>query len=133
MSYLLVLTQGSCSEPRSRWIVRSPIAEPRIGPGTPTESAASNTHGPEGRPLHAVHPHKDALGRLRVITSGYRLCGGRGVVRSLGPRVEYRRYGLPNMDVYTSDLKTVEYGQARRVLETAFIGFRDVSGGSKEP
>ena len=47
---------------------------------------------------------------------------GQGVVRSLGPVVEYRRYGLPDMDVYTSDLKVGEYGQARRVLETTFFG-----------
>src|SRR5918995_108058 len=56
-------------------------------PGTPTNSATPNTQGPEGRPLHAARPYKDALGRIRVIPSGYRLCGG-GVVRSSAPRVD---------------------------------------------
>jgi hypothetical protein len=30
------------------------------------------------------------------------------------------------------DLKAVEYGQTRRVLETTFFGYRDLWGGSKE-
>jgi hypothetical protein len=51
---------------------------------------------------------------------------GRGVIRSLGPRVEYRRSGLPDIGVCTSDLKPVEYGQARRVLETTFFAYRGV-------
>jgi hypothetical protein len=31
------------------------------------------------------------------------------------------------------DLKAVEYGQAGRVVETTFFGYKVVSGGSKEP
>ena len=33
---------------------------------------------------------------------------------------------MPDIDVYTSDLKAVEYGQVRRVVETTFFGYRDV-------
>ena len=36
------------------------------GTGTPTESAASNTQDPDGRPLlYIAHRHKDALGPIR--------------------------------------------------------------------
>jgi hypothetical protein len=31
------------------------------------------------------------------------------------------------------DLKSVIYGQARRVVETTFFGYRGVLGGSEEP
>jgi hypothetical protein len=31
------------------------------------------------------------------------------------------------------DLKAVRYGQARRVLEITFFGYRGVLGGSREP
>jgi hypothetical protein len=31
------------------------------------------------------------------------------------------------------DLKAVEYGQTRRVLETTFFGYRGVLGGFEEP
>jgi len=57
-------------------------------PGTPTDSAATNTQGPELEPLHAAHRHKGALRRIRVIASGYRLCGGRGS-QEFRPRVCY--------------------------------------------
>ena len=41
----------------------------------------------------------------------------------MGPRVDYRRSGLPDIDVCTQGvLKAFIHGQARRVLETTFIG-----------
>jgi hypothetical protein len=54
-------------------------------------------------------------------------CGGGGVVRNLGPRVDYRRSGLPDIDVcIQADLKAIICGQAGRVLETTFFGYRGV-------
>jgi hypothetical protein len=35
------------------------------GPDTPTESAASNTQGPDLCPLYIAHRQKDALGPIR--------------------------------------------------------------------
>jgi hypothetical protein len=43
--------------------VRSPYAEPCIGPGTPTESAASNTQDPELEPLYIAHGIKMRSGQ----------------------------------------------------------------------
>jgi hypothetical protein len=41
------------------------------GPGTPTESATSNTQGPDlCPPLYIAHRHKDALGPIRSNPSG---------------------------------------------------------------
>jgi hypothetical protein len=52
---------------------------------------------------------------------------GPGVVRSLGPRVEHRRSGLPGIDVcIQGDLKAVIDGEARRVVEITSFGYRDV-------
>jgi hypothetical protein len=46
--------------------------------------------------------------------------------------VDYERYDLPDIDVYTGDLKAAIHGQVRRVLETTSFGYRDLLGGSKE-
>jgi hypothetical protein len=46
--------------------------------------------------------------------------------QELRPPVHDERYGLPDIDVYTSDLKAVECGQVSRVLETTFFGWRGV-------
>jgi hypothetical protein len=48
------------------------------GTVTPTDSAASNTEDPDLAPLYIRHRQNDVLGRIRVIGSGYRLCGGGG-------------------------------------------------------
>jgi hypothetical protein len=50
----------------------------------------------------------------------------RGGVSGVTTPVHNESYGLPGIDVCTSDLKVVEYGQARRVLETTSFGYRDV-------
>jgi hypothetical protein len=47
---------------------------------------------------------------------------GQGGSQVLRPPVHDERYDLPDIDVYTSDLKAVEYGQTRRVVETTFFG-----------
>jgi hypothetical protein len=57
---------------------------------------------------------------------------GAGGGQEFGPPVHDERYGLPGMDVCTRLFEGLIYGQARRVLETTFFGYRDVSGGSKE-
>jgi hypothetical protein len=63
---------------------------------------------------------------MRGFLSGHRhRYGGRGSQVLTGV-VDYERYGLPGMDVYTSDLKAVEYCQVSRVLETTFFGYRVV-------
>jgi hypothetical protein len=47
--------------------------------------------------------------------------------QELQPRVLYERYGLPDIGACVQgDLKAAIYGQARRVLETTFFGYRDV-------
>jgi hypothetical protein len=46
---------------------------------------------------------------------------GAGGSQVLRPPVHDERYGLTDIDVYTSDLKAVEYGQAGRVVETTFL------------
>jgi hypothetical protein len=51
---------------------------------------------------------------------------GAGGSQVLRPPVHDERYGLPDIDVYTSDLKAVEYGQVSRVLETTFFAQRDL-------
>jgi hypothetical protein len=38
---------------------------PCIGPGTPTDLAASDTEGPDLEPLYIAHRSKDALGPIR--------------------------------------------------------------------
>jgi hypothetical protein len=41
--------------------------------------------------------------------------------------VDYERYGLPDFGVCVQgDLKAAIYGQASRVLETTFVGLRDL-------
>jgi hypothetical protein len=62
-----VTEKCNSTEPEVRLLgfLRSPYAEPCIWPGTPTELAASNSQGPEDRPLHAARPYKDPLGRMR--------------------------------------------------------------------
>jgi hypothetical protein len=48
-----------------------------------------------------------------------------GEGQELRPRVLYERYGLPDMEVCVQgDLKAVINGQARRVVETTFFGYR---------
>jgi hypothetical protein len=54
------------------------------GPGTPTESAASNTQCPELEPLCIAHRHKDALGQIR--NTPQEADTGGGVARSSDPR-----------------------------------------------
>jgi hypothetical protein len=71
------------------------------GPSTPTDSAASNTQGPESRTLHAARLYQEALGRIRVILSGYRLCEGGGGQESMGA-VDCRRSDRPDTDARTS-------------------------------
>jgi hypothetical protein len=48
---------------------------------------------------YIVRTCKDALGGIRAIASGYRLCGGGAGGQEFRPRVEYRRYGLPDIGV----------------------------------
>jgi hypothetical protein len=87
---------------------------------------------PQGRPLYVALVHRDALGWMRAVLSEHRhLYGGRGS-QEFRPRVHYQRSGLPDFGVCTqSDLKAVEYGQVRRVVETAFFGYRGVLGALK--
>jgi hypothetical protein len=63
---------------------------------------------------------------LRVIPSGYRLCGGRGGIRSYDPRSTTRGTACLTSVCVQGDLKAVIYGQASRVVGTTFIGYRDV-------
>jgi hypothetical protein len=64
---------------------------------------------------------------MRGILSEHRhRYGGRGSQVLTGV-VGYERYGLPDMDVcIQGDLKAVIDGEARRVVETTFFGYRDL-------
>ena len=90
-------------------------------PGTPTDSAASNTEDPDLGPLYIRHRQNDVLGRIRVIASGYRLCGGGGVVRSFDPGSVTGATACLTSVCVQGDLKAAIYGEARRVLETTFF------------
>ena len=87
------------TEPPRRWILRSWYAGWRIAPlaGHPIVglrvlgSSRSTTVCCTCASLCA---HVDAWHHVRIPTI-------RGVVRSLGPRVDYRRYGLPDTGVCT--------------------------------
>ena len=58
---------------------------------------------------------------------------GRGVVRSLGPRVEYRRSGLPGIGVYTSRFEGRYVWLGPRVVEDPRRGFNGARGGLGGP
>jgi hypothetical protein len=48
--------------------------------------------------------------------------------------LHYERYGCADLgECIQGDLKAPIYGQARRVLETTFFGYRGVLGGFGEP
>jgi hypothetical protein len=73
-------------------------------------------------PLQVARPYKAVLGRIRIIASGYRLCAGRGVVRSYDPRSTTGDPACLTWMCVQGDLKAVTYGQARRVVDTTFFG-----------
>jgi hypothetical protein len=58
---------------------------------------------------------------------------GPGVVRSLGPRVEYRRSGLPGIGVYTSRFEGRNTRLGPSVVEDPRRGFNGVRGGFGGP
>jgi hypothetical protein len=75
--------------------------------------------------IYGEPAHKVALGRIRVIASGYPLYGG-GVVRSFDPGSVTRGTACLTSVCPQGDLMAVEYGQGRRLVETTFFGYRDV-------
>src|SRR5918999_594140 len=61
---------GSFTRVRGKFIFGSLCAEPGIGPGTPTESATSNSQGRDLEPLYIPHRHKDTLEPIRGTPTG---------------------------------------------------------------
>ena len=57
---------------------------------------------------------------------------GLGGGQELGPRVEYRRSGLSDMDVYTSRFEGRNTRLGPRVVEGSPHGFNDVYSGFEE-
>jgi hypothetical protein len=68
-----------------------------MGPDSPTDSATSNTQGPELCPLYIAHRQKDALGRIRGTPQDAHT--GVGYQEFMGA-VDYKRSGLPDIGVY---------------------------------
>ena len=81
--------------------------------------------------IYVAHAHKAALGRLRVIASGYRLCGGGGSQELRAP-VHDGRYGLPDTDVDMSRFEGRNTRLSPRVFEGPPHGFNDVYRGFEE-
>ena len=52
-----------------------------------------------------------------------------GVVRSLGPRVHYQKYGLPDMDVYISRFEGRNTGLGSSAIQDSRRGFNGIRGG----
>src|SRR5215216_2760084 len=59
-------------------MVSSPYAEPCIEPRYSDAFGRFEHPKPRPRTTYTAHRHKNATGPIRVITSGYRLCGGGG-------------------------------------------------------
>ena len=89
--------------------------------------SASDLSAPQGRPLHMLHLRiMMRLGGCAASSQNTDADTGVGVVRCLtGWSIMRGPASLTSVCVQ-GDLKAFIYGQARRVLETTFFGYRDV-------
>jgi hypothetical protein len=100
---------ASFTRVRGRSILESPHTVSCIGSRYSDQFGHFEHTGPEGPPLHAARPYQEALGRIRIIASGYRLYGRRGGSQEFMGAVCYQRSGYPDLGVHISRFEPLSY------------------------